>query len=222
MAKRHTDSDAGNVPLLDDSLNLNETFISHQREQDVVTGSTQNSSNLHALRIMDENVVDNFSCDRLIAEQGKDPNLILIFKRTLPSEEANKVSECFYLNNGVLMRKWRPLDASPDEERRAVHQIVVPGVYRQYILGIAQDTQELTRPKAFLLAQDVAQYCRSCHTCLMYGKPNQKIPPVPLKPVPAFDEPFNKVSEDYVGHLSRTKSGNQYLLAVMSASTRFP
>ena len=32
MAKRHADSDAESVPLLDDSLNLNETFISHQRE----------------------------------------------------------------------------------------------------------------------------------------------------------------------------------------------
>ncbi len=46
----------------------------------------QNTSNLHALRIMAENVGDNFSRDRLIAEQGKDPDLITIFKRNLPSE----------------------------------------------------------------------------------------------------------------------------------------
>ena len=116
MEKRHAESDAENIPLLDDCLNLNETFISHQRAPDVTTGSTQNSSNLHALRIMEENMDDNFSRDRLIAEEGKNPDLIPIFKRTLPSEEVNKVSECFYLNNGVLMRKWRPLDASPDEE----------------------------------------------------------------------------------------------------------
>ena len=122
-------SDADNVPLLDDSLNLNETFISHQREQDLITGRTQNSSNLNALRIMEENVGNNFSRDRVIAEQGKEPDHIPIFKRSLPSKEANKVSECFYLNNGVLMRKWRPLDASLDEEWRVVHQIVVPGLY---------------------------------------------------------------------------------------------
>ena len=94
-------SDADNVPLLDDSLNLNETFISHQREQDLITGRTQNSSNLHALRIMEENVGNNFSRDRVIAKQGKEPDHIPIFKRSLPSKEANKVSECFYLNNGV-------------------------------------------------------------------------------------------------------------------------
>ena len=41
------------------------------------------------------------------------------------------------------MRKWLQFDASPDEEWRAVHQIVVPGVYEQYILGIAHDTPML-------------------------------------------------------------------------------
>ena len=106
MAKKKlAESNAENLPLIDDSLNLNENFISNQKEQDLVTGRTQNSSNLHALRIMEENVGHNFSRDRIIAEQGNDPDLIPIFKRSLPSGEANKVSECFYLNNGVLMRK---------------------------------------------------------------------------------------------------------------------
>ena len=180
-------SDADNVPLIDDSLNLNETFISHQREQDLITGRTQNSSNLHALRIMEENVGNNFSRDRVIAEQGKKPDHIPIFKRSLPSKEANKVSECFYLNNGVLMRKWRPLDASLDEEWRVIHQIVVPGLYCQYILDIAHDTPmsgHLGINKTYRkiqnhfywprLKQDVAQYRSSCHTCQMCGKPNQK------------------------------------------------
>ena len=197
-------------------------FISHQREQDLVTGRTQNSSNLHALRIMEENVGDNFSRDKLIAEQRKDPNLIPIFKRSLPSEKANKVSECFYLNNGVLMRKWHPLDASPDEEWRVVYQIVVPGVYRQYILDIAHDTLmsgQLGINKTYRkiqnhfywprIKQDVAQYCSSYHTCQVCGKPNQKIPPVPPKPIPAFDELFTEVLVDCVGPLPRTKSGNQ-------------
>ena len=74
MAKRHAESNAENLALLDDSLNLNETFISPQREQDLVTIHTEN-----ALRIMEENVGDNFSRDRLIVELEKDPDLIPIF-----------------------------------------------------------------------------------------------------------------------------------------------
>ena len=133
------------------------------------------------------------------------------------------------------MRKWRPLDASPDEEWRVVHQIVVSGVYRLYIQDIAHDTPmsgHLRINKTYRkiqnhfywprLKQDVAQYCSSCHTCQMCGKPNQKFPPAPLKPIPAFDEQFTKVLVDCVGPLPRTKSGNQYLPMGMCASTRVP
>ena len=56
----------------------------------------------------------------------------------------------------------------------------------------------------------------------MVGKPNQKIPIAPLKPIPAFKEPFSKVIIDCVGPLTKTKSRNQYLLTIMRASTRFP
>ncbi|XP_072178543.1 uncharacterized protein [Diadema setosum] len=41
-------------------------------------------------------------------------------------------------------------------------------------------------------------------------------------PIPAFEEPFSRVIVDCVGPLPRTKSGNQYLLTMMCASTRFP
>ena len=72
------------------------------------------------------------------------------------------------------------------------------------------------------LRKDVSEYCRSCHTCQVVGKPNQKIPAAPLKPIPAFNEPFSRVIVDCVGPLHKTKSGNQYQLTIMCASTRFP
>ena len=40
------------------------------------------------------------------------------------------------------------------------------------------------------LKADVSNYCRSCHTCQMVGKPNQVIPKAGLQPIPAFDEPL--------------------------------
>ena len=56
----------------------------------------------------------------------------------------------------------------------------------------------------------------------MVGKPNQVIPKAGLQPIPAFDEPFNRIIIDFVGPLPKTKSGNEYLLTIMCASTRFP
>ena len=40
--------------------------------------------------------------------------------------------------------------------------------------------------------------------------------------MPAFDEPVSRVIIDCVGPLPETKSGNQYLLTIICASTRFP
>ena len=56
----------------------------------------------------------------------------------------------------------------------------------------------------------------------MVGKPNQTLPKAPLQPIPAFEEPFSRVIVDCVGPLPKTKSGNQYMLTIMCASTRFP
>ena len=54
------------------------------------------------------------------------------------------------------------------------------------------------------------------------GNSNQLIPKARLQPIPAFDEPFSRIIIDCVGPLSKTKSGNEYLLTIMCASTRFP
>ena len=56
----------------------------------------------------------------------------------------------------------------------------------------------------------------------MVGKPNQVIPKVGIQPIPKFDEPFSRIIIDCVGPLQKTKSGNEYLLTIMCASTLFP
>ena len=60
------------------------------------------------------------------------------------------------------------------------------------------------------------------HTCQVVGKPNQVISKAGLQPIPAFDEPFSRIIIDCVCPLPKTKSGNEYLLTIICASTRFP
>ena len=112
----------------------------------------------------------------------------------------------------------------------------MPKVYHREVISIAHDNGPMaghlgirkTHDRILnyfwwpTLRKDVSEYCRSCHTCQVGGKPNQKISTAPLKPIPAFDEPFSRVIVDCVGPLPKTKSGNQYLLTIMCASTRFP
>lgn len=74
------------------------------------------------------------------------------------------------------------------------------------------------------LKVDVAKFFKTCSVCQVAGKPNQIIPPVPLKPIPAVGEPFEHVIVivDCVGPLPKSKSGNQFLLTLMCSASRFP
>ena len=172
---------------------------------------------------------------RLIDEQESNPELVSLRQGALCEYEAAKVSTCFYIKNGVLMRKWRPPTASPTDEWQVSHQIVVPKPYRRDVLNLAHESplaghlginKTYNRVLAHFywpgLRSDVVKLCKSCHVCQMVGKPNQKPPSAPLKPIPAVGEPFSRVLIDCVGPLPKTKSGNQFLLTIMCMSTRFP
>ena len=180
-------------------------------------------------------VNDPITKNKLIEEQKKDPKLTEFIQQSLPAQEAEKVPVCFYEEDGVLMRKFRPPDVSAEDEWTIVHQIVVPQVYRAEILSLGHSHplaghMGIRRTYDRILShfwwpslrKDVTEYCKSCHTCQVVGKPNQTIPKAPLKPIPAFEEPFSRIIIDCVGPLPKTKSGNQYLLTIMCASTRFP
>ena len=172
---------------------------------------------------------------RLLEEQEKDPITSALLSRALCEDAASKVPVCYYVDKtGVLMRKWRPLSA-PANKWQEIHQIVMPRIFHHEILKLSHDApvaghlgvrKTLDRIlKHFYwpsIRKDVSSYCRTCHTCQLVGKPNQRIPPAPLKPIPAFGEPFSRVIIDCVGPLPRTKSGHEYLLTIMDAATRFP
>ncbi|XP_071177647.1 uncharacterized protein [Mytilus edulis] len=124
--------------------------------------------------------VNSHSLNRknFLEEQNKDPEVLQLCKRAQPQEEADKVAECYFHQDGILVRKWGPPDATLEEEWRVVYQVVVPKVYRQEIIGFAHDTplaghlgirktclkilQQFYWPRR---RNDVAEYCKSCHIC---------------------------------------------------------
>ena len=178
---------------------------------------------------------DTLSKSQLIQEQQTDPEISKLIFRALPEDEISQVPMCYYIKNGILMRKWRPFDVPADDEWAVYHQIVVPKSYRHEILSLAHESPmsgHLGINKTYHkiinhfywpgLKSDVSKYCKTCHTCQMVGKPNQTIPKAQLQAIPAFDEPFSRILIDCVGPLPRTKSGNEYLLTIMCTSIRFP
>ena len=176
-----------------------------------------------------------FSRENLIAQQKKHPEIYSLFDKTLSQDEIFTVPVGHYFRNGVFMRKWRPADVPADADWSVKHQIVLPKNFRTEVLSLAHENPlsrhfGVTKTYYKLLnhffwlhmKKDVSKFCRSRHICQMVGKPNQKIPRVPLQTISAFKVPFSRVLIDCVGPLPKSKSGNAYLLTIMCTSTRFP
>ena len=171
----------------------------------------------------------------LVEAQTTDPDLVPLLEKAMTPEEAAGETKCFFLQTGVLMRKWTPPESPADHEWEIKHQIVVPSEFRPHVLELAHETPMaghlgVNKSTSRLLEhfwwpgvrKSVVEHCRCCHVCQVVGKPNQNPPKAPLHPIPAFDEPFSRVIIDCVGPLPRTSAGNEYLLTIMCASSRFP
>lgn len=132
-----------------------------------------------------------------------------------------------------LEKRSSPVSAGMDWG--GVTQVVVPTPFRHQVLSLAHKTPwsvhlGITKTyngvlKHFFwpkLKTSVAQFCKTCHTCQITGKPNQTIPAAPLCPIPIMGEPFSHIIIDCVGPLPKSKNGNQYLLTLMCTATRYP
>lgn len=176
-----------------------------------------------------------FSHEALISEEESDPSVAPLRPAAASAEDLRDVAEGFFLQDGVLLRKWRPRDRPADEPWTVMTQIVLPESFRKEVLRLAHEasmaghlgirkTQENIRTHFYWpkMHKDVVSYCRSCHAFQVVGKPNHAIPVAPLRPLPVMEEPFSRVMIDCVGPLPKTKKGNEYLLIIIDVSTRFP
>ena len=170
-----------------------------------------------------------------IDAQRSDPEIASLIAQACDEKEIAEHAIGYYVKNGILMRKWRPADVCVDDEWSVRNQIVIPKTCRAEVLSLAHERPlaghfgiNKTHEKIIRhfywpgIRKDVVEFCRTCHVCQMVGKPNQSISKAPSSPIPAFDEPFSKVMIDCLGPLPKTKKGDQYLLTIMCASTRFP
>lgn len=151
----------------------------------------------------------------------------------MSEQEAEGEAVCYYLKDGLLMRKYRRPDV-PNEPWEVYHQVVIPGKYKKHVIRLAHSVSAshlgvrktchmiLTYFFWIGIHKDVSKFCKECHVCQLAGKPNRMEKPVPLRPILAVQEPFTRVVIDCMGPLPRTKSGKEYLLTLMCMTTRYP
>lgn len=180
------------------------------------------------------NLSEQMSRDEFLVSQKTDPTLQRCWEDVAPDLDHVTEKPGFYLNQGVLMRLFRPSYLAQEEDWSDEYQIVVPSSIRNQIISMAHDglSGHLGVQKTYKkllshyfwpgMRKSISEYVKSCHTCQMVGKPNQPIPPAPLTPVPIMSEPFEKVMIDCVGPLPPTRKGSKYLLTIMCTASRFP
>ncbi|XP_063589651.1 uncharacterized protein LOC134766651 [Penaeus indicus] len=225
-----------------DSLGLDSLFM----VRDIMVGGSdqeeENGKRSNRKRIETGNESESFqhfsqipiSRHALLKAQEDDCSLHPLFAIAGSEKDCQVDYKGYYLRSGLLMRKYRPPETDAEEVWHEVHQIVVPMVYRPTILSLAHDytgghlgvKKTLGKILKYFywpgISSDVRHFCHSCHVCQMSGKPNQKLKPAPLMPIPVVNEPFSKVIIDCVGPLPKSKRGHQFMLTIMCASTRYP
>jgi len=210
--------------IFTEDFTLADFFKSSDKDSNISASDNSNIVNFKDMPVTRE---------KLIEEQYKDPELQTFYDRLTDTSNIDNFSTCYYLQSGVLMRKYKPYNISADDTSKIVHQIVIPKPLRTDVLNIAHDISgHLGVNKSYhkILAhfywpkmkRDVGYYCQSCHICQVKGKPGDGIKPYPLQPIPVLTEPFSKIVIDCVGPLPKTKRGNKFLLTIIDVATRYP
>lgn len=79
------------------------------------------------------------SREELKVEQQKDATLTHLFEEAVPEEKIGFFSCGYFINYGILMRKWTSPKMSCEDDWSSVFQIIVPSSYRFDILQLAHD-----------------------------------------------------------------------------------
>ncbi len=68
--------------------------------------------------------------EELIKAQKSDTGLINLYDKALSVEEADKVPVCYFVQDGVLVRKYRAPEIPASDEFKVLKQIMAPTKYR--------------------------------------------------------------------------------------------
>ena len=117
-------------------IGLADTFMGHDRKE-MVNIEDNNPSDDCPPQTVESVDLGTIKRKELIELQERQADLSRIQEQVVPEGQAGLSQVGYYKKSGVLMRQWRPVDASADETWRVLHQIVVPEPYRMEIIRLS-------------------------------------------------------------------------------------
>ena len=188
--------------------------MSGQELGSIANESMQKDDEKQAVSHTDDDSIQNclqFDKHTLINLQQSDDSLQGIRDRLVHKSELDKHRVCFYVDDGLIMRKWQRKSDNVNQETTTsrqhdtAHQIVLPQKCRLEVLQLAHDAMlaghlGVFKTKDRILShfywpgifKQVADYCRSCPVCQFIDK--TKSPRKhPLCPLPVIQTPFKRM-----------------------------
>ena len=130
-----TDSFIGQSFKNEITMSLSHNLFEHQTDSNDCTSA---SDHFPSSLVEEDN--DIRSRSQLSEEQHKDPEISPLFQKGVSETDLAQDPNCFYIKNGILMRKWRSPEIPADDAWAVNQQIVVPKIYRSEILSLAHET----------------------------------------------------------------------------------
>lgn len=85
-----------------------------------------------------EPVIDvPLSHNQLVMEQKKDHEIIPLFDNLISVENMKKDNTGYFIEDNILMRRWKIFHIPDTEDWAVVHQVAVPKFYQPEIVGNA-------------------------------------------------------------------------------------
>lgn len=115
-----------------EEIDLSDSFLCGNDNLSSSAGGTESGVSLR---------LENLPLSRvqLVESQKMDASLSSLFERAVDREVVGSLSTGFYVEDGLLMRKYTPPCASPADDWCVSTQIVVPCPYQSEILGRAHE-----------------------------------------------------------------------------------
>ena len=109
---------------------LSDTFLSHDNNDVILHSQGAYSSSTNEVS---DSIIEG-DWDKLCSLQKQDPNLAEAWTEVVEDEDAPPV--CYLIRDGMLMRRWKPLDVRPDDDWRIVVIVIVFVIFQQGVHSV--------------------------------------------------------------------------------------
>ena len=103
-------------------------YLSHNLPEHQTDSNDSKSVSDHFPSSLVEEDHDIRSRSQLSKETQKELEILSLFQKAVSEVDLAQDPICFYIKNGILMRKWRSPEVPADDEWAVNHQIVVPKI----------------------------------------------------------------------------------------------